>query len=103
MISAEQIPEQVMDELQRAHGFYISPQALASALSVWPGATYARWRHYGQDDRLVLPVASAPFDELSQSAIDQAREVAETPAPEDRDWDVVDSVVPAPQMKKDRE
>ena len=30
--------------------------AIAAALSAWKGATYAKWRDYGQADRLVLPL-----------------------------------------------
>ena len=34
--------------------------SLAAALSAWPGATYAKWRDYGQADRLILPLPQEP-------------------------------------------
>ena len=30
--------------------------SISAALSAWPGMTYAKWRDYGQADRLVLPL-----------------------------------------------
>ena len=30
--------------------------SIAAALNAWPGMTYAKWRDYGQADRVVLPV-----------------------------------------------
>ena len=37
MLKSEQIPMEVQDALNKAHGFIVSPQALASALNAWPG------------------------------------------------------------------
>ncbi len=31
-------------------------RAIRAALNAWPGMTYAKWRDYGQADRVVLPV-----------------------------------------------
>jgi hypothetical protein len=34
--------------------------ALAAGLAVWPGATRAYWKAYGQADRYVLPLQETP-------------------------------------------
>jgi hypothetical protein len=41
MLKSEQIPMEVQDALNKAHGFIVSPQALASAINAWPGMTWA--------------------------------------------------------------
>lgn len=40
MLKSEQIPMEVQDALNKAHGFIVSPQALASAINAWPGAIH---------------------------------------------------------------
>ena len=37
MLKAEQIPMEVQDALNKAHGFFVSPRALAAAINAWPG------------------------------------------------------------------
>ena len=37
MLKSEQIPMEVQDALNKAHGFIVSPQALAAAINAWPG------------------------------------------------------------------
>ena len=38
MLKSEQIPMEVQDALNKAHGFFVSPRALAAAINAWPGA-----------------------------------------------------------------
>ena len=40
MLKAEQIPLEVQVALNKAHGFIVSPQALASAINAWPFKEY---------------------------------------------------------------
>lgn len=37
--------------------------ALRAGIAAWPGMTYAKWRDYGQADRLVLPLPQEARDD----------------------------------------
>ena len=53
MIKPDQIPDEVVAALQRAHGFHISPQALATALNAWPDM---ECRPTFEPSRIILPL-----------------------------------------------
>lgn len=65
MLKAEQIPMEVQDALNKAHGFIISPQALAAALNAWPGMDTGP-NIYGRRDAIIhlpLPLTQEASDE----------------------------------------
>lgn len=54
MIKPNMIPDEVVAALQRAHGFHISPQALATALNAWPGMGVEVARD--ESESIILPL-----------------------------------------------
>ena len=58
MLKSEQIPLEVQVALNKAHGFIVSPQALASALNAWPGMQHCRWNELNAafSSHLILPL-----------------------------------------------
>ena len=61
MLKAEQIPMEVQDALNKAHGFIVSPQALAAALNAWPGMEIETV--FVEENYLILPLPHEPRDE----------------------------------------
>ena len=56
---AASAPHLTFDELpdwQKAIEIDAAQAACLAMLKAWPGVTYAKWRDYGQADRLVLPL-----------------------------------------------
>ena len=58
MLKPEQIPMEVQDALNKAHGFIVSPQALAAAINAWPGMQHCRWNELNAalSSHLILPL-----------------------------------------------
>lgn len=54
MLKDEQIPMEVQDALNKAHGFIVSPQALAAAINAWPGVEIEMV--FVAKDYLILPL-----------------------------------------------
>ena len=62
MLKLDMIPDEVVAALQRAHGFHISPQALATALNAWPGVGIEVARDESEAILLPLPLKDVQND-----------------------------------------
>ena len=52
-----------LDDEERIQWRTHATAALRAGIAAWPGMTYAKWRDYGQADRLVLPLPTETRDE----------------------------------------
>ena len=57
MLKSEQIPMEVQDALNKAHGFFVSSRALASAINAWPGMMHIIEGEPGRENaEIILPL-----------------------------------------------